>query len=193
MKALSLLLCLGAAMLTAQVHPAQSIVESARTGSTGINELLTKSGVNLKQGTAFVWGQDFLFAVQTDKEPKVMIDFQPPVEMTRQAGSDIWYRLVKLRTGVTHAYGFDAAGKTIVPRKDVAGYNPDSYPKPGVPKGTLSEKRTFVSKLYEGSSADYWVYVSPGVDRSKPAPLMVWQDGQGLVGENASIRLFTVN
>jgi enterochelin esterase-like enzyme len=79
-----------------------------------------------------------------------------------------------------------------VARKDVPGYNPDSYPRPGVPKGTLSEKKTIVSKIYDGSTADYWVYVSPGVDPSKPAPLMVWQDGAGLVGENASIRLFTV-
>jgi enterochelin esterase family protein len=62
-----------------------------------------------------------------------------------------------------------------------------------VPKGTLSEKKTIASKIYEGSTADYWVYASPGVDPSRPAPLMVWQDGQGLVnGDLSALRLFTV-
>src|SRR5580700_9313931 len=94
-----------------------------------------------------------------------------------------------MRTGVTHSYQFEAVGKVLFPRRDVAGYNPDSYPKPGVPKGTLSEKKTIASKIYEGSTADYWVYVSPGVDPSQPSPLMVWQDGQSLVNGDQRRRL----
>ena len=48
------------------------------------------------------------------------------------------------------------------------------------------------SQIYEGMKADYWIYASPGVDASKPAPLMVWQDGQGMINRNAGMRLFTV-
>lgn len=178
----------------AQTHPLQAMLEAARAHSPALKEMLIANVPNLKaQGAALVWGQDFLFAVQSDKEPAVMIDWQPPAAMTHLADSNIWYRLVKMRTGVTHAYEFDVDGKALLPRRDVAGYNPDSYPKPGVPKGTLSEKKTIVSKLYEGSSANYWVYVSPGVDPATPAPLMVWQDGQGIVaGDLAALRLFTV-
>jgi enterochelin esterase family protein len=41
--------------------------------------------------------------------------------------------------------------------------------------------------------ADYWYYASPGVDPSTPSPLMVWQDGQGLIaGDLSKLRLFTV-
>jgi enterochelin esterase family protein len=97
-----------------------------------------------------------------------------------------------MRTGVTHAYEFHADGKPLFARRDVPGYNPDSYQEPGVPKGTLSAKKTITSKIYQGSTADYWVYASPGVDPSIPAPLMVWQDGQGLVGEFSALRLLTV-
>jgi enterochelin esterase family protein len=193
MKPLVPLLFLACAALPAQMHPIQAAVEAARAHSPELKDILTKNVPNLKaQGAALVWGQDFLFAVQSDKEPTVMIDWQPPAAMTQIPDSNIWYRLVKMRTGVTHPYEFDVDGKAIVPRRDVAGYNPDSYPKPGVPKGTLSEKKTIVSKLYGGSTANYWVYVSPGVDPSKPAPLMVWQDGQGLVSDMSALRLFTV-
>jgi enterochelin esterase family protein len=105
----------------------------------------------------------------------------------------VWFRLVKMRTGVTHSLQFTADGKPLGPRRDVAGYNPDSYPRPGVPKGTLSEKRTITSQIYDGATADYWIYASPGVDPSRPAPLMVWQDGQGLInGDLSSLRLLTV-
>jgi enterochelin esterase family protein len=74
----------------------------------------------------------------------------------------------------------------------MVGYNPDSYPKNGVAKGKLSDRMTFTSKLYEGMTTNYWVYASPGVDPSVPAPLMVWQDGQGIAAENSGLRLFTV-
>jgi enterochelin esterase family protein len=40
--------------------------------------------------------------------------------------------------------------------------------------------------------SDYWVYASPGVDPAVPAALMVWQDGQGLIGDYSRSRLFTV-
>ena len=178
----------------AQTHPLEAVIESARTNSPALKEHLAKAAPNLKnQGAALVWGQDFVFAVETDREPTVAIDGQPPAAMTRVPDSGIWYRLVKMRTGVTHSYQFVAEGKPLFPRRDVAGYNPDSYPKPGVPKGTLSGKQTIASKLYDGATADYWVYASPGVDPSVPAPLMVWQDGQGLVnGDLSALRLFTV-
>jgi enterochelin esterase-like enzyme len=194
MKKLFLLPTLFALTLNAQPHQLETIIEGARAQSPALKDLLPTASRTLKtQGAALVWGQDFLFAVETDKEPHVSIDNQPDARMSRLPDSNIWYRLVKMRTGVTHSYEFHADGKPLFPRRDVAGYNPDSYPKPGVPKGTLSEKKTIVSKIYPGSTADYWVYLSPGVDPSRPAPLMVWQDGQTLVnGDLSTLRLFTV-
>jgi len=188
----------GVVAMNAQTHPLETVIEAARAKSPELKALLAKISPNLKNGgTALVWGQDFLFAVESGSESAVSvgvsIDGQPRAAMVRVPDSNIWYRLVKMRTGVTHSYEFEAEGKALFPRRDVAGYNPDSYPKPGVPKGILSEKKTIASKIYEGSTADYWVYVSPGLDPSRPAPLMIWQDGQSLVnGDLSSLRLFTV-
>jgi enterochelin esterase family protein len=71
----------------------------------------------------------------------------------------------------------------------VAGYNPDSYPVPGVPRGVLSEKKTLKSAIYPGMSTNYWVYTNPGVDTTRGAPLMVWQDGETIVGNQDWMRL----
>ena len=100
--------------------------------------------------------------------------------------------LKEMRTGVTHSFQYYAAGKPLGARGDAIGYNPDSYPKPGVPHGKASEKLTIVSRIYDGMKSDYWIYASPGVDPAVPSPLMVWQDGQGLVGDFSRSRLFTV-
>jgi enterochelin esterase-like enzyme len=61
-----------------------------------------------------------------------------------------------------------------------------------VPHGKVTDKQTIVSRIYDGMKSDYWVYASPGVDPAVPAALMVWQDGQGSVGDFSRPRLFTV-
>ena len=145
-----------------------------------------------KGGTA-VWGGDYLFVTPSTSPATISIDLQPALPMTQVNGSNLWIRLVKMRVGVTHAYQFYADGKPLGNRSDVPGYNPDSYPKPGVPQGKLSEKHIITSKIYDGMKADYWFYASPGVDPKIPAPLMIWQDGQGLIaGDLSKLRLFTV-
>src|SRR5947209_3279677 len=176
-----------------QVHPLAQLIEAARGGpsSPGLEGQITKT-LTAKGGTA-VWGQDYLFVTPSSSPATVSIDAQPPRPMVQVGHSNLWMRLQKMRVGVTHSFQYFADGKPLGNRSDVPGYNPDSYSKPGVPEGKLSEKRTITSKIYDGMKADYWYYASPGVDPNVPAPLMIWQDGQGLVGGDLSrLRLFTV-
>lgn len=194
MKKLCLLAAIGVLGLTAQTHPLQELIQAARAESPALKDLLAKRAPNLKaQGGAWVWGQDFLFAAAAENSAAVSIDGQPPTTLDRLPDSNLWCRVVKMRTGVTHSYQFTADGKPLGARRDIAGYNPDSWPRPGVPKGALSEKHTITSRIYDGATADYWIYASPGVDPARPSPLMVWQDGQGLVnGDLSALHLFTV-
>jgi enterochelin esterase-like enzyme len=182
-----------AATAPAQTHPLAHLIESARLGPStpGLNDLITKT-LTPKGGVA-VWGQDYLFVTPSSSPATISIDQQPPLPMHQVGNSNFWMRIQKMRVGVTHAYEFYADGQPLGKRSDVAGYNPDSYPKAGVPQGKLSEKHTITSKVYDGMKADYWYYASPGVDPNVPSPLMVWQDGQGLItGDLSKLRLFTV-
>ena len=186
----------------AQAHSPQDLVDAARggPGAPGLAALISSSLT--PHGGVVVWGQDYLFVTDLTSAPAyasvsasnagVSIDLQPPLTMSKIEGSSLWMRLVKMRTGVTHAYQFYADGKPVGNRSDIAGFNPDSYPREGVPKGKLSEKHTITSKIYDGMKADFWYYASPGVDPAVPAPLMVWQDGQGLTSDFSRLRLFTV-
>jgi enterochelin esterase family protein len=177
----------------AQIHPLEQLISAARQGpnATGLADLIKKT-FSGKGGTA-VWGQDYLFVTESPVPASISIDQQSPVAMLQIPGSDYWMRLEKMRVGVTHAYQYYAEGKPVGNRADVTGFNPDSYPKAGVPQAKLSEKHTITSKIYDGMRADYWYYAAPGVDPNVPAPLMVWQDGQTLIaGDLSRMRLFTV-
>ncbi|MDR3698712.1 MAG: alpha/beta hydrolase-fold protein [Candidatus Sulfopaludibacter sp.] len=178
--------------LFAQTPPLEELIAAARGGPSapGLKDRIAKT-LSARGGTA-VWGQDYLFVADSPSAVTISIDREPAVPMAQIPGSTLWMLLTKMRTGVTHPYQYYAAGKPLGARGDAVGYNPDSYPKPGVPRGTVSEKRTIVSKIYDGMTSNYWVYAAPGVDPAAPAPLMVWQDGQGQVGEFSHSRLFTV-
>ena len=145
MKRLAVAAALCAWTLGAQTHPLQELIEAARAQSPALKDLLAKRSPNLGQGGVWVYGQDFVFAAQSEGATSVSIDGNPGVALAKLPGSNLAYKLVKMRTGVTHSYQFLVDGKPLGTRRDIAGYNPDSYPKAGVPKGTLSEKKTISS------------------------------------------------
>jgi enterochelin esterase family protein len=189
MKRSLILLALAAQTLPAQTDPLKDLIDAARTHSPRLKELLGH-GLPLLQGRdgAAVYGQEFFFAVESDKPATVSIDRQPPLPMTNVPGTRYWYRLATLRLGTTHNYNYFAEGKSLG-TYEVAGYNPDSYAQPGVPRGTLSAMKTLKSSIYPGMESNYWVYVNPGADLSNGAPLMVWQDGETIVGNQDLLRL----
>ncbi len=56
---------------------------------------------------------------------------------------------------------------------------PDSLPQPGVAKGEmLKDTHTAAeTSVFPGTVRDYQIYLPPGLDKTKPAPFMVFQDG----------------
>ena len=64
---------------------------------------------------------------------------------------------------------------------------PDSYSNNGVPKGTVT-KHEWQSKVYN-NFREYYVYVPAQYDASKPAALMVFQDGHSYVNDSGDFRV----
>ncbi|PYR89879.1 MAG: gluconolactonase [Acidobacteria bacterium] len=54
---------------------------------------------------------------------------------------------------------------------------PDSQVQPGTPTGDVIKGEFDLSKVYPGTWREYWVYIPKQLDRAKPAPVMVFQDG----------------
>jgi enterochelin esterase family protein len=54
---------------------------------------------------------------------------------------------------------------------------PDSKPQAGVPKGTITKHVWDKSKVFPGTTRDYWVYVPAQYKKGKAAAVFVCQDG----------------
>ena len=79
-------------------------------------------------------------------------------------------------------FAFAAAPTTATrPATDNYVLGPDSKPQAGVPKGKVTQARWTESKVFPGTVRDYWVYVPAQYDGSKPAAVMVFQDGSAYV------------
>jgi enterochelin esterase-like enzyme len=65
---------------------------------------------------------------------------------------------------------------------------PDSLKQDGVPHGKIVGPVTLPCKVYPGTAHTYWVYVPAQYDKSKPASLMVFNDGQAFKNEDGDIR-----
>jgi enterochelin esterase-like enzyme len=56
---------------------------------------------------------------------------------------------------------------------------PDSAARPDVPRGKLTQQPRWKSKIFDGTSRDWWVYVPAQYKPGQPACVMVFQDGGG--------------
>ncbi len=69
---------------------------------------------------------------------------------------------------------------------------PDSMVQDGVPKGMVTKGTWESTRIYPGTVRDYWIYVPAQYDKSKPAAVMVFQDGGNYANPKGQFRVPTV-
>lgn len=74
------------------------------------------------------------------------------------------------------------------PEETVMEYGEDSKRQEGVPRGEITHL-TWESKIFESTTRDYWIYVPAQYDSTKPAALMIFQDGHAYVSEDGEFRV----
>jgi enterochelin esterase family protein len=65
---------------------------------------------------------------------------------------------------------------------------PDSLPREGVPRGEVRGPLTLPSQVFPGTQHTYWVYVPAQYDRTSPASLMIFNDGQAFKNMEGDLR-----
>ena len=76
--------------------------------------------------------------------------------------------------------------------KQLYTHGPDSKEQPGVPKGEVIKMAKWKSKIFPDTERDWWIYVPKQYDASKPASVMVFQDGSGYASRDGDYRTPTV-
>ena len=64
---------------------------------------------------------------------------------------------------------------------------PDSQPRDGVPKGTVTRLKLEPGKFYPGTPHNYAIYVPAQYNAAKPAPFMIFLDGSGSLNNNVRV------
>jgi enterochelin esterase family protein len=75
------------------------------------------------------------------------------------------------------------------PVDDVYLPGPDSLPHEGVPQGKVIGPLTLASGVFTNTTRHYWVYIPAQYDRTQPACLMIFQDGQAFVSLEKDYRV----
>lgn len=190
------------ALVVAAADPSQELVGLARKSpqSAPFREKLAAAvkAEDMKIGRAWAgYLGDFVFAIEAKSTPEFFWDEAPYGKAVRLKNSDIWIATPSGATGRSHNYYWTVEGKPVgtgplnLPT-DVSAFGPDSYEKPGVPQGKLSAEVKHTSTIYEGMQTSYWVYAPAQYDASKPAALMVWQDGAKFAAGPVRHRLLNV-
>ena len=162
------------------------LIDLARSGSPRLQDAVasTFDSKRLAEGTAWLGhGPDFFFALRTQSKPELLIDGSPGPAMQNLGGnSDLWYAIAHIEAlGKLHSFYYLVNDKRFGGSLDLPAFGAQSYPKPGVPSGTLSPKITHTSKIYDGMKSEYWIYVPAQYKADTPAALMVFQDGGGYI------------
>jgi enterochelin esterase family protein len=176
---------LGAEKLTVRQLIDLSHKPNDKAFADGLRATLAEKG--LKEASAVVGeGPDFIWAVEADRAPELYIDDEKAGVLKPAGKSGLWFHVGQVKTGTTHNFHYLIGSRKTAEVFNVPAYGPESYVKPGVPQGKLSEKMVHTSKIYEGMESDWWIYVPAQYDAAKPAALMVWHDGQGLANRNGA-------
>ncbi|HVO59024.1 MAG TPA: hypothetical protein VMT51_15135, partial [Dongiaceae bacterium] len=186
----------GVAAAAAEKSSAPQLIELAKTNAPGLKDAIraTFEAKDLHEGTAWSGrGEDFFFATEAASRPQLVLDGAAGPAMQQLSGTNLWYAAAKITgLGRTHAFSYLIDGKPFGGKLDIPAFGPLSYLMPGVPSGTLSERLTHVSKIYDGMKSDYWIYVPAQYRADIPAALMVFQDGEWYLDRAGNIMALNV-
>ena len=116
------------------------------------------------------------------KEARVMFDhLQQGLPLARIGASNVFAGVKHFGWGDAVRWQYEVDGKRWqVGNGQLELYTtpPEAKEKPGAPKGKLIQMPKWTSKIFEGATRDWWVYVPAQYTADKPAAVMVFQDGQ---------------
>ena len=124
----------------------------------------------------------YLFAITTTSDESVRAvadDGTWSLDLPKVSGTDLHAAAATLAEGVGFHWHYKV-GAAHFGGGDLEAltYPPEAKTHLGVPKGQLLEQPDWKSKIFEGTTRHWWIYVPAQYDASKPACLFVIQDAQ---------------
>ena len=152
-----------------------------------IRALFGGRDVLIKGGPARIDELTVAFAIEapnlpaTGPGPRAVADhgmFNLP--LTKVGTSGVYAGVANLTHGAAFTWHYEAGGARFGGGQlEVYETHPDARERAGVPKGTVKQMPPWSSKIFAGTTRDWWVYVPAQYNPANPAAVMVFQDGAG--------------
>jgi enterochelin esterase-like enzyme len=98
--------------------------------------------------------------------------------LTKVGTSGLYAGVANLTHGAAFTWHYEAGGARLGGGQlEVYETHPDARERAGVPKGTVKQMPSWSSKIFPGTTRDWWVYVPSQYNAANPAAVMVFQDG----------------
>ena len=121
-----------------------------------------------------------VWAVESTSVPNIKShDGAVTIPMKKLGSTNVYAAAQMLPSGSAIKWQYEAEGKRWGGGQvEVYAAHRDAVEQPGVPKGKLTQMPKWTSKIFEGTTRDWWVYVPAQYSADKPACVMIFQDGQ---------------
>jgi enterochelin esterase family protein len=159
---------------------AAALADRVRTYFGG-NEVLVKGAPPKIDELAVAWAIDATPPPANGAPVRVVADvggFTLP--LTRVGETSLYSGVATLAHGTAMSWHYEV-GDRRAGGGQLEAYeaHPDSKERSGVPKGGVKQMPPWESRIFEGTTRDWWVYVPAQYTAETPASVMVFQDGSG--------------
>ena len=157
---------------------ADALVQQIRA-SFGGAEALVKGAPPKIDGISVAWAIEVPVPPPTGTPVRVVADVGGFVlPLPRVGESSVYAGVATLAHGTALSWHYEVGDRRAGGGQlEVYDIHPDSRERPAVPKGTLKQMPAWESRIFEGTSRDWWVYVPAQYKAGTPAAVMVFQDG----------------
>jgi enterochelin esterase family protein len=98
--------------------------------------------------------------------------------LTKVGTSGLYAGVAHLTHGAAFTWHYEAGDARFGGGQlEVYETHPDARERAGVPKGTVTQMPSWRSRIFAGTTRDWWVYVPAQYNAADPAAVMVFQDG----------------
>ena len=154
---------------------AERLAAQIRTAFGGKDNLLKGPAPMIDELTV-AWAIE---APMTTSTPKVLSDDgQFSLPLTKVGSTAVYAAVITLPSGSALLWHYELGHQKIAGGPlEVYASPPENLEQAGVPKGTLRQMPIWESKIFNGTTRDWWVYVPSQYRSESPACVMVFQDG----------------
>src|SRR5215510_6211514 len=127
------------------------------------------------------WAIEIPDATNAKAPPRVTsTDAKLLLQLNRIGSTNVYAGVAEFSWGAAFKWQYEFGDQKIDGGNlEVYTTPPEARKQLGVPEGKLIQQSKWTSRVFEGTTRDWWVYVPAQYKPEEPACVMVFQDGQG--------------